>query len=615
MFNRKFKRAASKIVVMVGAFSLLFTTACSSHMFDVKNTVGTVKDDESEYTDVQKKFQDFLWDTYVEEVTADTLTYNYEIKDGEAMGIQEPEITLGDADMSDEGIAKEKAEFDETFNELKSFDREDLTENQQLTYDILYEYMENEELGYLNIYLYEPFSPMKGLQANIATYFTDYRFDDAGDVDRYVQILGMVRDYFDSYLDFEKTKSEKGYFMSDSVCDEVIEQCEDFLDYDDEHFMVTVFNDNIEALDFLTEEEITTYEAANEKAVEESLLPAFQDVIDVLTSLKGTGTNDGGLCEYEGGQDYYTYLLRNAAGTSKTPEEVAEMLDENLSELMSDMYSIAMMDYSSYEYFVDNYDDLFADTDSMAATDIVRALMKTATENYPDIEDISFKAEPLDSSLENIMDNTLAYYMSPAYDDQENNLIRVNGLHTDGLWTTLAHEGYPGHMLQNAYFMSTEPDPIRTVMGFLGYKEGWAMYACYDAINYYDFDGADTPQNVAKLYQINDELNYLVCGRLDIGINYEGWTLEETREYLNENGFNGDAAEEMYTTLVGDPAVYQSYSSGYYELKEIRDYAEEQLGTAFDAKEFNTVVLETGPCQFDILKEQVQKYIDNCKEQ
>ena len=62
--------------------------------------------------------------------------------------------------------------------------------------------------------------------------------------------------------------------------------------------------------------------------------------------------------------------------------------------------------------------------------------------------------------------------------------------------------------------------------------------------------------------------------------------------------------------MIGGPAVYQSYSTGSYEMQEIRDYAEEQLGSKFDLKEFNTVVLETGPCQFNILKQQVQKYID-----
>ena len=470
--------------------------------------------------------------------------------------------------------------------------------------------MDTENEGYLNIYLSEPFSPMKGLQANIATYFTDYRFDDKGDVERYIQLLGMVKDYFDKYLEFEKTKSEKGYFMSDAVCEQVIEQCEDFIKDKDNHFMVSVFNDNIEALDFLTGDEIKSFEEQNKKAVADSLIPAFEDVIDVMKSLKGTGKNQEGLCNYEGGKDYYAYLLKKTAGTDKSPEEVAQMLDDNLSKLMTELYSVAMLDSDAYQYLVDNYDDLFGEDNSKDPSEIINILMDTATEHYPDFGKISFRAENLDKSLEDIQANVLAYYMSPAYDDQENNLIRVNGKHTDGMWTTLAHEGYPGHMLQNAYYMSTDPEPIRTVLNFLGYAEGWAMYACYDAVSYYTFDGVDNSENVAKLYKINDEMNYLLSGRVDIGINYEGWTLQDTRDYLNEKGFNGEAADDLYTTMIGDPAVYQSYSTGYYELQEIRDYAEEKLGSKFDLKEFNTVVLKTGPCQFNILKEQVQKYID-----
>ena len=131
------------------------------------------------------------------------------------------------------------------------------------------------------------------------------------------------------------------------------------------------------------------------------------------------------------------------------------------------------------------------------------------------------------------------------------------------------------------------------------------MYACYDAINYYTFDGASDSDTVAKLYRLNDEINYLISGRIDIGINYEGWSLQEAKDYLDEQGI-----EYVERTMIGDPAVYQSYSTGFYEMQEIRDYAEEQLGSKFDLKEFNTVVLETGPCQFNILKQQVQKYID-----
>lgn len=555
----------------------------------------------------QQEFEQYLDDYFKDVVTDDTLTYNYTIRDGADYGLEEPEVTLGDPGMTAEEIGQDKEEFEGWVKKLDAIDRSCLTEDQKLTYDVLDEYFEVSAGIFDNVYLYEPFSPMRGLQANIATNFTDYRFDDKGDVERYIELLGQIPDYFAEYLDFEQEKSEKGYFMSDAVCDKVISQCKDFVADKENHFMVITFNDNIDALDFLTDEEKAEYKEANKQAVVNSLLPAFENVAAVLSGLKGTGTNDGGICNYDGGKEYYEYLLKNFAGTAKSPEEVIDMLDTELQKLMVSLYQYYLGNQAAYEYFAANYDSIFAETDQMTASEMVDKMMETASEHYPDAGTINYKAEALDKNLETIMDDVLAYYMAPAIDDPDNNLIRVNGLHTDGMWTTLAHEGYSGHMLQNAYYMSTDPEPVRTLMNFLGYKEGWAMYACYDSLYYYEYEEPEYGDTIAALYQLNDEMSYLMMGRVDLGINYEGWTLQDTADYLTKNGMDGSAAQELYTTMVGDPAVYQSYSTGYYEMKELRDYAEEKMGDDFDLKTFNTIILETGPCQFDILKEQVDK--------
>ena len=180
-------------------------------------------------------------------------------------------------------------------------------EDQKLTYDVLDEYFDVAAGVYDNVYLYEPFSPMRGLQANIASMFTDYRFDDKGDVERYIELLGQIPEYFQEYLDFEKEKSEKGYFMSDEVCQKVINQCQTFIENKDDHFMVTVFNDNMDRLDFLSDEEKTEFKEQNKEAVQNSLIPAFENIITVFTDLKGTGKNRMGICNYEGGKEYYEF--------------------------------------------------------------------------------------------------------------------------------------------------------------------------------------------------------------------------------------------------------------------------------------------------------------------
>lgn len=603
--------AAICISLAVGLSACGETQGERRHLNDKNDTTeNTERAQESFSEDAlkeQQEFEQYLDDYFKDVVTDDTLTYNYTIRDGADYGLEEPEVTLGDPGMTAEEIGQDKEEFEGWVKKLDAIDRSCLTEDQKLTYDVLDEYFEVSARIFDNVYLYEPFSPMRGLQANIATNFTDYRFDDKGDVERYIELLGQIPDYFAEYLDFEQEKSEKGYFMSDAVCDKVISQCKDFVADKENHFMVTTFNDNIDALDFLTDEEKAEYKEANKQAVVNSLLPAFENVAAVLSGLKGTGTNDGGICNYDGGKEYYEYLLKNFAGTAKSPEEVIDMLDTELQKLMVSLYQYYLGNQAAYEYFAANYDSIFAETDQMTASEMVDKMMETASEHYPDAGTINYKAEALDKNLETIMDDVLAYYMAPAIDDPDNNLIRVNGLHTDGMWTTLAHEGYPGHMLQNAYYMSTDPEPVRTLMNFLGYKEGWAMYACYDSLYYYEYEEPEYGDTIAALYQLNDEMSYLMMGRVDLGINYEGWTLQDTADYLTKNGMDGSAAQELYTTMVGDPAVYQSYSTGYYEMKELRDYAEEKMGDDFDLKTFNTIILETGPCQFDILKEQVDK--------
>lgn len=618
MFKKRLLRTCKNVMAAAICISLAVgLSACGEtqgerrHLNDKNDTTeNTERAQESFSEDALKKqqeFEQYLDDYFKDVVTDDTLTYNYTIKDGTDYGLEEPEVTLGDPGMTAEEIGQDKEEFEGWVKKLDAIDRSCLTEDQKLTYDVLDEYFEVSAGIFDNVYLYEPFSPMRGLQANIATNFTDYRFDDKGDVERYIELLGQIPDYFAEYLDFEQEKSEKGYFMSDAVCDKVISQCKDFVADKENHFMVTTFNDNIDALDFLTDEEKAEYKEANKQAVENSLLPAFENVAEVLSGLKGTGTNDGGICNYDGGKEYYEYLLKNFAGTAKSPEEVIDMLDTELQKLMVSLYQYYLGNQAAYEYFASNYDSIFAAADQMTASEMIDKMMETASEHYPDAGTINYKAEALDKNLETIMDDVLAYYMAPAIDDPDNNLIRVNGLHTDGMWTTLAHEGYPGHMLQNAYYMSTDPEPVRTLMNFLGYKEGWAMYACYDSLYYYEYEEPEYGDTIAALYQLNDEMSYLMMGRVDLGINYEGWTLQDTADYLTKNGMDGSAAQELYTTMVGDPAVYQSYSTGYYEMKELRDYAEEKMGDDFDLKTFNTIILETGPCQFDILKEQVDK--------
>ena len=204
--------------------------------------------------------------------------------------------------------------------------------------------------------------------------------------------------------------------------------------------------------------------------------------------------------------------------------------------------------------------------------------------------------------------------MVPPIDDSVENVIYINQGEKNGssnLFTTLAHEGYPGHLYQTTYFNATNPNPIRSMFSFGGYDEGWATYVelnSYDLVEFPEYD-----EELSKLSKAMDIISLAISTRIDIGVNYEGWSVEEVSSYLSDSGFNGDAAQDIYDYVVQDPGNYLKYYCGYLEFDNLRNYAKSELGSDFDIKEFNKALLDAGSCQFNIVKTYVDDYIDHNK--
>ena len=555
----------------------------------------------------QQEFDQWLWDSFEESVTSDTITLHYTLAHPEDFGVNAPEVTYGDADLSEEALAEDKTETEDTLKEMDAFDYDLLTEDQQFTYDILYDYVETSLEFYDYVYLYEPFAYTSGLHANLPITLSEYTFYDKEDVEDYLKLLELAPDYFQVYLDFEEIKSEKGLFMNDNCADEVIRQCEEFIADPEKNLLIETFNDHIGEVEGLSEQEIEDFKEANYNAVMDYIIPTYENVIEVFEGLKGTGENDLGLCHLENGKEYYAYLIKDKVGTDRTPEEIIALLDEQISIIMNEYTSAAMGNMDAYLMYYEDYTSFYQDTDPK---ETIEYFEECFDEKFPEIPDIDFTVTPIHESLENSV--SPAFYMTPPMDDYENNSIYINegSDASNALWSTYAHEGVPGHMYQFVYFLANDPEPIRTVLNFNGYAEGWATYVENMAFEYYD--GYSDPI-YATFEEINGKLNLLVSARIEIGVNYEGWTLEDTEDYLTENGFNAEVAAEIMDYVIAEPANYQMYCTGWLEFEELRAKAEDELGDKFDEVEFHRVLLDAGPCQFYLLEEKVDAYIKENK--
>ena len=223
--------------------------------------------------------------------------------------------------------------------------------------------------------------------------------------------------------------------------------------------------------------------------------------------------------------------------------------------------------------------------------------------DFPEPPAVDVQVKYVQKSLEEYL--SPAFYMIPALDNTENNVIYINAGHIPddlSLFTTLAHEGYPGHLYQNVYYMNQSPDPIRCLLDYGGYTEGWATYS--EMLSYYY---APIEKEDATIMQKNTSILLGLYALADMGIHYDGWTLAETIDFFSDYGISDSAAiSEIYQLIASNPANYLKYYIGYLEFLELKKYAIEKWGSDFSQERFHRTVLETGPAPFAILRKQVE---------
>ena len=552
----------------------------------------------------QERFHTYLMDNFKESVTSDTVTLHYTVANPADYDLEVPTATFGDAEISEEAIADDKQETEDELAELQEFDYDLLTGSQKYTYDVLKDYLDTNLESYDYTYLYEPFAYTSGLQTNMPINMSEYKFYNENDVQDYLALLEQLPDYYNKYLDFEQIKIDKGLFMNEHSASEVIRQCQEFIAKPEQNLLIATFEDKVRGVEGLSEDQIQNYITKNHDIVMNSVIPCYDNVIKFFTANKDAGTNDLGLAGYENGKEYYAYLLKDKVGTDKTPEEVITCLDNALDDVLSEYQTVALSNYSAYEqYFNDAGSSLYDDKDPL---ETINYFKDCFADRFPAMPDVNYKVENVHESLEDIV--SPAFYVTTPIDAYNDNSIYLN-MGSDGagdLWSTLAHEGIPGHMYQFTYYLNTNPEPLRALLNFNGYTEGWATYVEMMSYEMYK----DYPDACyADFERINSELNLLVSARIEIGVNYEGWDLEATQTYLSNNGFNSEGAQDVMDYVIAEPVNYQMYVMGWQSFQELRDYAESALGDKFDEQAFHKVVLDAGPSQFFLIEKLVQQYV------
>lgn len=545
-----------------------------------------------------QQFENYTRNLFCQEVSGSTISLHYTLKEPSAYGIEHVPVSYGYCTADTDAIC---ASAENALAAINSFDRSRLSRRNRLTYDVLKDSLTSaRDMAPYALYE-EPLAPLTGTQAQLPVLLSEYQFYTQSDIDTYLELLTKTPEYFHSVLEFEQAKSEAGLFMAAYSADGIIKECQAFIDMGDNNYLYSSFAERLDSVE-LPSDTKNTYIETNSEYIRNYIFPAYTELKDGLTALRDTGKNQNGLCHLPGGRDYYELVVASETGSSRTIPELQRLTQQQMIADLSDMQQIL----TPVDENVSVSSDLFKAqgtilNDSSPAA-ILKDLEEKLAEHFPKPPKVNTEIKYVQKSMEEYL--SPAFYMIPAIDNTSDNVIYINEGHLPddlSLFTTLAHEGYPGHLYQTTYYADKNPDPVRSLLNYGGYSEGWATYS--EMMGYYY---APISREQATLMQKNTSVILGLYALADMGIHYEGWTLVEAVSFFRSYGITDtDTVEEIYDLIIADPANYLKYYIGYVELLELKKDAIKLWGKGFTQEKFHKAVLDIGPAPFDVIREYV----------
>lgn len=546
-----------------------------------------------------QRFENYTDQLFRQELSGNTLSLHYTLKNPTTYNIVNPSVSLGAYQTDSSNLS---ASLENSLSLLHSYDKTKLSKRNQATYEILENHLSYSLKSSQYLLYEEPLASLTGAQAQLPILLSEYQFYTKQDVDTYLALLAETPEYFASILDFEEEKAKHGLFMSKPQADAIIDECETFINLQNNNFLYSSFEQRLQTLN-LPKKEKDAYVEKNVDSIKQYVYPAYEQLMQGLHELKNSGTNSGGLCHLPEGDKYYELLTAIETGSSRSIPELQELTKKHIAE---DLASIQKTLSSLSTETPSPSSDLFKSQgvvleDSNPAS-ILSSLRGNLSGHFPAPPNVNVQIKYVSQEMQNFL--SPAFYLIPALDNTEENIIYINNGHISddlSLYTTLAHEGYPGHLYQTTYFASKNPSPIRHLLDCGGYTEGWATYS--EMLSYYF---APIKKTQATLMQKNSSILLGLYALADMGIHYDGWSLLDTTTFFRGYGITDTKAiEEIYQLILSDPANYLKYYIGYVEFLELKKEAMTLWGKDFTQERFHKAVLDMGPAPFDLIR----KYI------
>ncbi len=545
------------------------------------------------------------------------------------LALRDPEVVLADGladvygldgaeltDISDAYIRENFELYRTVLALLRQYDRAALTHDQQVSYD-LYEWYLDDQLRREEFIYYDypaTFFPVTAVHEQLIQFFTDlHPLASRQDAQDYVARLGKVGVKFEQLLEGLRLREDAGIIPPRFTNQWALYGVGNLARSDATATpFYQSFEEKLAALGLPGAEEQALLDSA-EAAIDDVVLPAYQSLAEYLQHLESVAPSDDGLWQFPRGDDYYAYLLRHYTTTSLTPDQIHEIGKQDLERIHGDMRDVfRQLGYPQDETLAELFRRAAQDGGLVPAGDVIAAyesIIDHADQNL----DAAFDIRP-QAGLVVVQSPIKGMYVSAALDGSRPGAFHAGPGDTQEAYyamPTLAyHEAIPGHHYQISLAQESDLPSFRNSVSFLGYTEGWALYAEQLASELGWYDG-DPYGDLGRLQAEAFRAARLV---VDTGIHAKGWTFDEAQAYFMENtgyetGGPVDPAIEVARYVVW-PGQSTAYKIGMIELLALRQKAMDRLGDQFDLKVFHNVLLSNGSMPLELLERVVDAYIE-----
>ncbi|MCH9695777.1 MAG: DUF885 domain-containing protein [Gammaproteobacteria bacterium] len=521
---------------------------------------------------------------------------------------------LGDVgldNLSDQYQRETFAIFQVILDGLHSYDRSALSSADQLTYDF-YEWYLQDAIDGLDFFYYDFVATYNffGVQSQTERFFTDiHPMATRQDAEDYVTRLNDVLQKFRSVVDYLSNASASGVIEPRLTLDVASFYLGDIADGSvATNPYYTAFVAKLDAIPGLTQTQRTSLADSARAAVTGSVIPAYQELRQRLSSLSASAPASIGVGQYPLGREYYNYKLRHHTTTDLSAAEIHQLGIDELARVHAEMRVIFdQLGYPQNETLQQLFARVTVDGGTIPAANVkatYEAIIDAAEQELDQAFDIFPAADVIVAE-----DPSGGFYIGPSFDGTRPGAFYA-GTQSAQPWFLMPsltyHEAVPGHHTQIALAMEQQGEAFRRAVRFTSFAEGWALYAERLAFELGWYDG-DPYGNLGRL-----QYEALRAARLviDTGIHSLGWSFEEAVQFNMEAlGTSRGASEGAAGRYSVVPGQATAYMVGMLHILEARQRAMDQLGAAFDLREFHRVVLTSGGIPLALLDNVVDSYI------